>query len=367
MVSNVVMLQLCRATAAASLCLFAGTASAQSTPAPPIRIAAVGDLMLGSTYPHRTSRLPPKDGRKLLAPVTPILKRADIAFGNLEAPLFDGGDRPHCTPGGILERSHGRPGGTTCWAFRMPASYGRLLAAAGFDVVSLANNHIDDFGKAGRASTIAELDKLGILHSGPVGTVARMKVRGVSVHVIAFATYKGLNNLDDTKAARALIAKSARIADIVMVSFHGGAEGRRAQHVPRGKEIFYGESRGAVRAFAHTAIDAGADLVVGHGPHVLRGLEVYKQRLIAYSLGTFASYRGINVRGVLGRTMILEVSLRKDGTLAAGRVIPVRQRYPGGPRLDRSKRTFRTLRRLSKRDFGAAAAVISESGALSIR
>jgi len=331
----------------------------------PIVIAAVGDLMLGSTYPYKTGRLPPRDGAGLLAPVTPILKAADIAFGNLEAPLFDGGTKPNCTPGGIAEKNHGRPGGKSCWAFRMPARYGKLLAAAGFDALSLANNHIDDFGVAGRASTIAILKRLGIRYSGPVGTVARLDVRGRKVHMIAFATYAGLNNLDDLKAARALVAKSARTADIVMVSFHGGAEGRRAQRVPRTKETFHGESRGALRVFAHAMVDAGADLVVGHGPHVLRGMEFYKKRLIAYSLGTFASHRGINVSGVLGRTMILQVQLARDGSFVGGQVIPVRQRFPGGPRLDRTRTVVNTLRRLSRLDFGARAVKLSTRGRIS--
>ncbi|MCA9668664.1 MAG: CapA family protein [Myxococcales bacterium] len=329
----------------------------------PLVIAAVGDLMLGSTFPR--ARLPPRDGRRLLAAVAPILRAADVAFGNLEGPLFDGGQQPRCTPGGILERNHGRPGGKTCWAFRMPARYGKLLAAAGFDVLSLANNHIDDFGLAGRHATIKTLHALGVRYSGPTGSVAHVTVRGVRLAVIAFATYKGLNDLRDLDAARALIGKAAREADLVMVSFHGGAEGRRAQRVPRREEIFFGESRGAVRAFAHAVIDAGADLVVGHGPHVLRGLEIYKGRLVAYSLGTFASYGGINVRGVLGRTMILEVALGKDGRFVRGRVRPVRQRVPGGPRLDRSARVLRTLRRLSRLDFGARAPRIAANGAIS--
>jgi poly-gamma-glutamate capsule biosynthesis protein CapA/YwtB (metallophosphatase superfamily) len=177
----------------------------------------------------------------------------------------------------------------------MPAAYGTLLKAAGLSVLGLANNHIDDFGPAGRGSTVAALDRLGIGHTGPAGTVARRVVRGRTVEVIAFAPYPGLNDMRDLPRAQELVMRST--ADLVVVSFHGGAEGAGAQHVPAGRETYYGEDRGAVRAFAHAVIDAGAALVVGHGPHVVRGMEVYRGRLIAYSLGTFASYGGINVRG----------------------------------------------------------------------
>src|SRR6185436_16439985 len=148
------------------------------------------------------------------------------------------------------------------------------------------------------------------------------------------ATYEGLNDLDDHDAATALIAKSAKTADMVIVSFHGGAEGASARRVPDAAETFYGDRRGAVKSFARAAVDAGADLVIGHGPHVARGMEIYRGRLIAYSLGTFASYRGIGVSGVLGLTCVLEVRLADDGRFVTGRIRAARQTAPGGPHID---------------------------------
>jgi hypothetical protein len=331
-----------------------------------VTIAAVGDLMLGSTYPDASGgALPPDDGAKLLAPVTALLSGADVAFGNLEGPLWDGGGEPHCTPGGIAEKSRGRPGGTTCFAFRMPVRYAKLLRAAGFDVVSLANNHIDDFGPEGRASTEQALDAQGIRHSGATGTVAHLEVRGRKLDVIAFTTYPGLNDLHDLDAARALVAASAAHADLVMVSLHGGAEGPHAQRVPKAEELFYGERRGDLQPFAHAMIEAGADLVVGSGPHVVRGLELYKGRLIAYSLGTFASYRGINVSGVLGLTAVLEVRLGPDGAFVGGRLHAVRQVAPGGPRPDAGAAIVSIVRKLSRQDFAERAPEIARDGTLS--
>jgi poly-gamma-glutamate capsule biosynthesis protein CapA/YwtB (metallophosphatase superfamily) len=324
--------------------------------------------MLGSTYPDTTGRsLPPRDGADLLADVAPLLARFDIAFGNLEAPLFDAGSKPTCTPEAIAEKNRGRAGGSTCWAFRTPERYGALLRDAGFDVVSIANNHIDDFGAAGRARTIEVLDKLGIAWSGPTGTVAHVSARGRTIDVIAFATYSGLNDLDDHAQAAALIAKSAKTADLVIVSFHGGAEGPTARRVPDGAETFYGDRRGAVKSFAHAMVDAGADLVVGHGPHVVRGMEIYRDRLIAYSLGTFASYRGIGVSGLLGLTCMLEVGLAADGRFVSGRIHPVRQIAPGGPRRDPKAEVVPFMRELSITDFGEHAVQVADDGSLTPR
>lgn len=338
------------------------------TPAPvePLTIAAVGDLMLGSTYPERSgARLPPDDGAHLFDDAAPILRAAELAFANLEAPLFDGEGPPHCTPGAIAEKNHGRPGATDCWAFRTPRAYASLLAEAGFDLLSIANNHIDDFGPEGRASTQAALDELGLAWSGPRGSVARVSVGGRAVELIAFATNPGLNDLFDLDAARDLVASADARAEIVIVSIHGGAEGPRARHVPDAPEFFHGEARGELRRFAHAVIDAGADLVLGHGPHVVRGLELHRERLIAYSLGSFATQRGISITGVRGSTLILELRLDAEGRWLDGRVIPFRQRRPDGPRLEPDGELIAELRRLSVADFGEAAPTIDDDGRLS--
>lgn len=322
----------------------------------PIVVAAGGDVMLGTTFPDETGGLlPPDDGRTLLAEVAPLLAAADVAFANLEGPLIDGGVSEKCKAS--------RAG--RCWAFRMPERYGALLGAAGLDVVSLANNHINDFGEEGRLRTREVLDRNGIRYSGAVGEVAQLEVRGARVAVVAFSTSGATNDLRDLEDAAWLVELARREADLVVVSMHGGAEGADFQHVPAGPEEFLGEDRGDLRAFARAVVDAGAALVLGHGPHVVRGMEVYRGRLVAYSLGNFATYGGMNLKGPNGLTLVLEVRLGADGTFLGGRVHPARQERPGGPRLDPAGEVIPLLRRLSEEDFGADAVQVADDGTLS--
>jgi hypothetical protein len=312
--------------------------------------------MLGSSFPDETGGLlPPDDGRTLLAEVKPLLAAADIAFANLEGPLADGGKSEKC--------ARSKPG--HCYAFRVPTRYGQLLAEAGFDVVSLANNHINDFGEAGRASTRRTLDALGIRYAGAPGEVARLDARGRRIAVVAFSPNSGVADLRDLPEAARVVAEAKRGADLVIVSMHGGGEGADRQHVLPGREEFLGEDRGDLRAFARAVIDAGADLVVGHGPHVVRGMEVVKGRLVAYSLGNFATYGGMNLSGPNGLTLVLEVRLAPDGTFLGGKIHPARQEKPGGPHLDPAGTIIPLVRRLSEEDFGATAVRIADDGALS--
>jgi uncharacterized protein (DUF1330 family) len=321
----------------------------------PITIAAVGDVMLGSTFPDETGGLlPPDDGASLLSEVAPLLRAADVAFGNLEGPLVDGGVSEKC--------ARSKPG--RCYAFRVPARYGQRLADAGFDVMSLANNHAGDFGEEGRASTRAVLAKHGIRFAGAPGEVARLEVRGARVALVAFSTSAATNDLRDLPEAARVVAEASRDADVVIVSVHGGAEGADRQHVPPGKEEFLGEDRGDLRAFARAVIAAGADLVLGHGPHVVRGMEVVDGRLVAYSLGNFATYGGFNLSGPNGLSLVLEVSLAPDGAFLGGRIHAARQERPGGPRLDPAGAVIPVVRRLSLDDFSAGAPTVEEDGRL---
>lgn len=330
---------------------------APANPAPPsdeITIAAVGDIMLGSNWPDGRD-LPPNNGADLLRPVTPILARADLAFGNLEGPLVDGG-------------TSAKAGGAHSFAFRVPTKYGVHLQRAGLDVLSLANNHASDFGARGRASTRRVLDKLGIAHAGDKGTVAYRTVRGRRIALVAFAHNNVAHNVNDVANARRVVADLAASgrADLIVVSFHGGGEGAGFQHVGRGPETFLGESRGDLRRFSHAVVDAGADLVLGHGPHVVRGMEVYRGRLIAYSLGNFATYGKFGLRGPTALSLILEARLAaSDGTFRGGRIHAAIQHKPGGPRPDPKRRVVPVLRRLSTADFGKNAARITPEGVIS--
>lgn len=325
-----------------------------ATSASNIVFMGVGDIMLGSTYPDE-SGLPPNDGADLLKEATPILTSADLAFGNLEGPMLEGGTTTKCGPKS-----------TRCFAFRVPTRYGKHLKDAGIDVMSLANNHANDFGSQGMASSKKVLDELGIAHAGEIGDIAYMTVKGRKIAIIGFATNAVSYNVNDIEIARRVVADTTKKADLVIVSFHGGAEGTANLHVPDQVEIFLGETRGHLRKFARTVIDAGADLVIGHGPHVCRGMEVYKDRFIAYSLGNFATYGKFNLAEELGKTMILEVHIDpKDGAFRGGKIHPFKQIKPGGPLADSSKAIIPIVKQLSESDFGDTSVKISDDGTIS--
>lgn len=322
----------------------------------PIHIAAGGDVMLGSPYPN-ASRMPPNDGKNLLDPVAPLFKAADIAFANLEGPMIDSGNSAKC----------GASAGKTCFAFRMPTRYAEYLKDAGLDVMSLANNHAGDFGDTGRETTRKTLESVGIKHAGSDKeqyALTFLEVKGKKVAVVAFAHNSTVPNINDLDFARALVEKTAKESDIVMVSFHGGAEGAVNAHVPQRKEIFLGEERGNLPLFARTVIDAGADVVIGHGPHVLRGMEIYKGRLIAYSLGNFATYGWFPLVGATAETLVLDVNLAADGKFIDGKINPFVLRDRGILNPDPANAAVRTIKSLSKSDFPNTMPKISDDGIL---
>jgi poly-gamma-glutamate capsule biosynthesis protein CapA/YwtB (metallophosphatase superfamily) len=299
-----------------------------------------------------TPNLPPDGGRSFFSGVQADLA-ADVVLGNLEGTLSVGGG------------SKCGAQSTSCFAFQTPPGYARLLKGAGFTVLNLANNHAYDFGADGQRQTIAALDRAGLLHTGRPGEIAIQQVEGVKVALVGFAAYPWAASLTDIPAARALVRKAARRADIVVVAIHAGAEGADRQHVGRVTETFLGENRGNSLRFAHAAVDAGADLVVGSGPHVLRGMEWYRGRLIAYSLGNFAGYKVFGLGGPLSISGILRVTLREDGTFETGRLVPTRLVGPGLPALDPAEQAHGVVRRLSKEDFGRRAVRIDANGVLS--
>ena len=254
-----------------------------------------------------------------------------------------------------------------CFLFRSPTRYAAYLKAAGFDVMSLANNHARDFGEEGRSSSMAALDAVGILHSGREGTVASWIANGRRVALVAFAPNVGANSLNDPQIGLPLVSQLAATHDIVIVSFHGGAEGNGAEVLPFAREIFAGEDRGNVVEFARSMVDAGADVVIGHGPHVVRAMELYRDRFIAYSLGNFATYYGISVEGIRGIAPILLLTLDDDGRFVSGQVEATTQIRPAGPTLDPAKTVIELLRTLTSTAFPDGILQIGEDGALKRR
>ncbi|WP_224368504.1 CapA family protein [Hyalangium versicolor] len=329
----------------------------EKRPAPPaearVRIRATGDVMLGTTVPE--GHLPPEGPDGVITGVRSLLEDADLTFVNLEGPLCDGGTTNKCrSPKG-------------CYAFRSPTAYGQALKDAGVDVVSTANNHSGDFGEECRRETEGTLDRLGIAWSGPPGSVATLERNGLRIGLVAFHTSASCNHLNNLPVAKELVRAVAATHDLVIVSFHGGAEGAKAVHVPPGKEKFMGEDRGDLRAFTHAVVDAGAHLVLGHGPHVARAMEFYKGRLIAYSMGNFATYGRFTLTGAQGLGMVLEVELDRAGRFLSGRILPTRQQGEGLPVPDPKNGVISLVRKLTSQDFPQTGAQISEDGTLAPR
>jgi len=315
-----------------------------------VRIAAVGDIMLGTDYPKNT--LPDDDGLSFLDAVSADLQWADVAFGNLEGVLLDGGEP---------EKTCSNP--DACYLFRTPTRYAEYLAAAGFDVLSLANNHALDFGEAGRDSTMLALDSVDIKHSGREGDVALWSDHNIRYALIAFSPTRGSHDLLSFETYAPQIAELAANNDIVIVSFHGGAEGQAGvERLGFGMEYAYGEKRGDVVAFAHAMIDAGADVVIGHGPHIPRALEIYRGRAIAYSLGNFATYYGISVADAKGYAPILRLELDGTGQFLSGRINSYIQQRPGGPVPDSAQRAWRIIEELTLLDFPEAPMILNTDG-----
>ena len=373
----------CGASGSSSLIASAQTVDERPSNPEAITIAAVGDIMLASPYPDDT-RMPPNDGAGMLDAVTPILSAADIAFGNMEGPIVDSGESEKCkpkatkpgvtvpTPTPVPDPSATpeKPEPVRCYAFRMPTRYAKYIKEAGFDVMSVANNHSLDFGIKGRNSTLRTLGTSGIKHTGAdraKNAFTVLDVKGKRVAIVGFAHNTVSPNVNDLVTARRLVQAADKQADIVVVSFHGGAEGSAYQNVPKQTEVFFGEKRGNLPLFARTVIDAGADLVLGHGPHVLRGMEIYKDRLIAYSLGNFATYGWFSLKGPAALTMVLEAELAADGKFIGGKIHAGRQEGRGIPAIDPTGEAIKMVRSLSNADFGSTAPKISVDGVISVR
>jgi poly-gamma-glutamate capsule biosynthesis protein CapA/YwtB (metallophosphatase superfamily) len=294
----------------------------------------------------------------LLKGVDEYLRNADVTFGNLEGTMFDGEGKPKTCRDS-----------TKCYLFRTPASYVRHLYDSGFDLISIANNHSGDFGPEGRRGTKAVLKNAGLLYAGLEGTdeTAVFEKNGVRFGFCAFAPNSGTCDLRHIARAKEIVAALEKTCDIVIVSFHGGAEGTDAQHVPKVKETYLGEDRGDVYAFSHAVIDAGADIVFGHGPHVTRGVELYKDRFIAYSLGNFCTYSRINLLGPAGLAPIVKIFTDKKGGFVRGEIIATYQQKGVGTRIDPQKRVIAKIRELTAADFAGGGVEISASGVISKR
>ncbi len=362
-----------------------------------VEIKAVGDVMPGSITPRRI--VPPDSGKVFVRSIGSYLSDADVVMGNLEGVfVVEGKHRPiKCS-----ERSR-RAG--RCYEFGIPWYVAPSLRDMGFTVLTMDNNHVMDYGLSAYRFTERLLDSIGItpvprrrigvfrkyivfpevdgcFRNAPPVEVLRMGdsicalerpdvknrrwEKDISIAIVPFGFSGSSWRISDLDVVDSLIPLLDSLYDIVIVSFHGGAEGRKALHVRDEVEFFYGENRGNVVKFARRAVDRGADLVVGHGPHVLRAMQIYKGRLIAYSLGNFLTYGNVNIRGVNGISAILHVRLAPDGRFVDGKIIPVIQKYPGIPVYDGEKRAIGLIKRLVEEDGFSDSLLISDDGSIEI-
>ncbi|MEZ5671803.1 MAG: CapA family protein [Thiotrichaceae bacterium] len=253
-----------------------------------------------------------------------------------------------------------------CFAFRMPEKYAENLVPAGFDILNIANNHIRDFGTTGTDNTLKVLKQWGIHAAGLENVPAvTFEKNGVKYGFTGFAPNHGTNSINDLAQAQQIVRDLKKVSDIVIVSFHGGAEGSAYQHVTRKSEAFYGEARGNVYEFAHAVVDAGADVVFGHGPHVTRAVEIYKDRFIAYSLGNFATYGLFNLKGPTQLAPLMKVFVDKQGQFVSADITPIIQLGKGIPTVDPQKRIISLIRELTQADFPDGKLKIDDKGHIS--
>jgi hypothetical protein len=312
-----------------------------------VTISFVGDAMFGDT-----PDLPPHPAH-YLDNVRKALGNGQIVFGNLEGTLTT-----------ATASKCGANPSPNCFDFRVPPRYGGYLRHFGFDVVNSANNHAHDFGSKGVSQTSAALRRYEIRQTGLPGQIAVQGVGETSVAFVGVAPSSNTCNLLDFPAAKALVHRADDAADLVVVYMHAGAEGADKTHVTGREEYAYGEDRGNPKRFAHMAVSNGADLVLASGPHVLRGMEFFRHRLIAYSLGDFASWHNFGTDGIVGLTGILHVTVGPHGWFGAGHLVSVRLNGDGRPHHDYSRESAHLVRDLSKQDFGTHAARIADDGTI---
>jgi poly-gamma-glutamate capsule biosynthesis protein CapA/YwtB (metallophosphatase superfamily) len=318
-----------------------------------ISIIGVGDIMPGTNFPSEKYLPPNNNCDSLFSNVKDILSNSNLTIGNLEGCFSDTAE--------LVKRCKDS---TKCYAFRIPTAFAPCLKNTGFDVLTIANNHSGDFGDVGRETTVKLLDSLNIYHAGWVRyPTSIFKKDSITYGIAAFAPNTGTVSIYDTIEAKAIISNLADSCDIVIATFHGGAEGSKYQHVTRETEEFYGENRGNVYYFSRALINAGADIVFGHGPHVSRAIDLYKKHFIAYSLGNFCTYGRFNLRGPNALAPIMKIEIDKNGNFISGKIISTKQTGRGGNNIiDTNNNAAKIIKELTKIDIPESKLSINDDG-----
>jgi len=310
-----------------------------------VSITWVGDMTFGTL-----NAWPAAGTGSLLDRVKSDL-HSDLTMGNLETAL------------GTLPMSKCLPKEKDCYTFEAPGYTAMDLKRDGFAAVNVANNHTLDAGLAGEASTDAALRSAHLKWTGRPGQITYVTRNGIKIALLGFAPWPYDADALDIPAAEALVRQAKRHAQIVVVMEHLGGEGDDYRHVKPGEEYYLGQDRGNSIAFTHGVIDAGADLVMGSGPHVLRGFQWYHGHLIAYSLGNFCGYNTVGLDQYTSISAILHVTLNAQGKFVRGSITPLQLVSPGVPQVDPNRAAVSYINSLSRDDFARnGAAHISASG-----
>ncbi len=277
--------------------------SASAAKGEKLTIIAAGDIMPaervlpfikkhGFDYPYEKTR--------------EILQSGDIVIGNLETPITKTGTKHE----------------NKQYTFKAPVESASALKKAGFTHLSLANNHMMDYGPEGLASTLDALNEAGIKHSGAgknlseARKVALTEIRGTRIAFLAYSNtfptdfYATQEKEGTAPGYRKFLARDIKMAkeraDIVIVSFHWGAE---KMETPKDYQ----------KELARLSIDSGASVILGHHPHVLQGIEHYREGIIFYSLGNFVfgSYSRTATESIIARIVL------DDGNITAVEALPI--------------------------------------------
>ncbi len=282
-----------------------------------LTVTAVGDVRVTRRF-----------ARNKLEEIRRIKLPGDIVFGNFEGVLADY-DSPDP------------------WKFSVPVESVGLLKDMGFNTLSLANNHSLDLGEENYQKTLSLLGERGFWVAGREGHGVVAEINNHRVRTIGFS-FSGGNSVNNLDAIAAIIGKKQN--EIIIVSAHMGGESHLAHRIPNTMEYFGDEKRGDVIPFGHRCIDAGADLVLGHSPHVPRGFELYKNKLIVYSLGNFLfDYPGAG-RNAHAPGYSLSINLDEKGDFQSARIESYDLQY-GVPVLDTSGRAYTMIQSLTRENL----------------
>ncbi|MEQ1673907.1 MAG: CapA family protein [Candidatus Nitrotoga sp.] len=285
-------------------------AVSSAIPRLPVRIMLTGDIVLGNSFVVQDI---PKDwDQRYFAGVRDVLKQANLVIGNLEGVLTE-----H-----LITRK--TTGTGRQFAFRSPPRYASLLKEEGFGVLNVANNHAYDFGEVGVRDTLAALEQAKITTAGVLGEIKLLNILGLNIAVLGYSYASWFNSILDLTKSAELVQQAKAQGAYVIVTFHAGAEGSSAIWHADQEEMFMGENRGNTVAFSRAMIAAGADMVVGHGPHVLRAAECYQGKPIIYSLGNFVGVGGLSSQKFAAVSALLDVSIGLNGAIQRMDLVPVR-------------------------------------------